>query len=108
MELTLEGHPSFHVEGNVTVNLPSYMKMLTAEEFAEAVAEKDKRLILAVGRDPKSGDVIFMTNRGELEEISSEEHGLPDGDVTPIDFGQTIMIGLEEADSFQMSVEWAL
>lgn len=108
MELTLEGHTSFHVEGHVTVELPAYMRLLTGDELSEAIPEKKRELMVAAGREPKTRDVVFLTNWGALREISAEEHGLPSGDATPIMFGQAVVFGLGDPETFQVSTEWAI
>lgn len=102
MELVIMGHPSFHIEGNVTIELPSYMNILPVEELEEArdAANRDG-LILAAGRRPNLEDIVFLTGAGELMEINIEEHGFPNVPVEPIDFGQTIRFNL--TGSFEVS-----
>lgn len=108
MELTLEGDTSIHVEGSVTIDLPSYMKVLTAEELHEAISFKASERIVAAGEDPNSHDVVFLTNRGTLYELSAEEQALPATDAYPIDFGDTLQLRLDELESFNVSAEWAI
>lgn len=109
MELTIEGHPSFHVEGTVTVELPSWMTVLREDELEEArTAENRDGLILAAGRHP-SGDIVFLTGLGELKELKWEESALPRlGKVFPIDFGQTLRIEVNNHRSIEVSNLWAL
>lgn len=109
MELTIEGHPSFHVEGTVTVELPSWMTVLPEPELEEArTAENRDGLILAAGRHP-DGDIVFLTGLGELKEIKWEDNGLPRlGKVFPIDYGQTIRIEVNNHRSLEVSNLWAL
>lgn len=113
MELTLEGHTMFHAEGTVTIELPEYMKPLEPGERAEALkAENRPQLIVAAGRHPNSGDLVFITGVGELMEVRFNEF-IPDERLVtesmfPIDHGQTIKIVLRDFEDVEVSAEWAL
>lgn len=108
-ELTIEGHPSFHVEGTVTIELPDWMHLLPESELKEArTAENRDGLILAAGRH-KSGDIVFLTGLGELKELKWDESALPRlGRVFPIDFGQTLRIEVNNHRTIEVSNLWAL
>ena len=97
------------IEGPAAVSLPAYLVPLVPEEMrvARANAGHDG-LILAAGRDPRSGDAVFLTNGGELREISSAE--LPIGAIFPVDCGQTLRIetGTDERVNLDVSWAWAL
>lgn len=109
MELTISGHPSFHIEGTVTVELPDWMRLLPQHELEEAAAAENRNgLILAAGRHPE-GDIVFLTGVGELKELKWEESGLPRlGYVFPIDFGQTIRIEVNNHRSIEVSNLWSI
>lgn len=107
MELTVEGHPSFHVEGSVTVELPAYMALLEPDELEEArTAENRDGLILAAGYHPNGRDLVFLTGAGELLELDAEKHKLPRGRAHPIDYGQTIRIDV--GAGHEISNLWAI
>ncbi len=112
MELTLEGHPSFHTEGTVTVALPEWMYTLPQDEIDEArTAENRDGLILAAGRHPGSGDIVFLTGDGQLREIKRSrlrKEQVPAGEAMPVDFGQTIKVEDGSSQGFEMSNLWAI
>lgn len=104
MELTIEGHPSFHVEGSVTIELPDYMKLLPDDELEEArTAANRDCLILAAGYHPNGRDLVFLTGAGELLEINARTHSLPHGDAYPYEFGHTVRI-----DSYEIANDWLI
>jgi len=110
MELTLEGHSSFHTEGSVTIELPGYMVPLPRVELEEVLTASNRDgLIVAAGRHP-SGDVVFLTGAGELLEIKLDS--LPDvvphfGKVFPIDYGQTLRFEPNHHRAVEVSNHWA-
>ena len=108
MELTIEGHPSFHVEGTVTVELPDYMQLLEPSELEEArTAANRNGLILAAGRH-KDGNIVFLTGAGELMEFDWDESSLPRlGRAFPIDYGQTLRIEVNNQRAIETSALWA-
>lgn len=111
MELTLEGHPSMHAEGPVTIELPSYFTVLRPAELEEArTADNRAELVMASGRHP-NGDILFLTGDGTLWELSVEsqrEHGLPAANVrvVPIDHGQTLHYVM--TGSYEIASDWAI
>lgn len=108
MELTLEGHPSFGVEGNVTVELPGYMHVLSEPELNVArVADDRADLVFAAGRHPHTQEIVFLTGRGELREIDTEQFSIPDGPARPAPGGRGIVLDPRGHDSIDVSVEWA-
>jgi hypothetical protein len=109
MELTLEGHQSFHVEGSIAIELPDYMTLLPPDELKWAQTSDNRdELIVAAGRHPE-GDVVFLTAAGELKEISWKENGLPHfGKIVPINRGQALCIEIDERQSIEVNNHWAL
>ena len=109
MELTLEGHTMFHAEGTITIDLPAYMKLLETGELAEACkAENRAELIVAAGRHPGSGDLVFLTGVGELLEVDLNQFDCPATyDMFPIDHGNTIRIELVEFEGIEVDAGWA-
>lgn len=113
MELTLSGHPTIHVEGTITIELPTYMKLLAEDELKNAlVAENRDKLVLAAGRHPSTGDLVFLTGAGELMEVNFNKF-VPDPRIVPeamfpIDHGQAIRIELHELEGVEVDVEWAM
>ena len=113
MELVLEGHPAFHVEGTVTVELPAYMKLLPQEELNEVrKADNRDKLAVAAGRHPETGDLVFLTGAGELYEVHFNEF-IPDRRIVtesmfPIDHGNTIRIELQELEGIEVDIAWAM
>jgi hypothetical protein len=110
MELVIEGHPVFHAEGTVTVELPAYMKVLPAEELEEArSADNRDKLVLAAGRHPESGDLVFLTGAGELMEVNLEQFQVPPTFLMfPIDHAQTIRIELVDFEGIEVAADWAM
>jgi len=116
MELVLEVNSAFHVDGPVTVELPEYMNVLPLDEYLEASSAKNRgELVLAAGRHPESGDIVFLTGYGELKELKVGEQDdpeamsfdIPSGRTKPTDFGQTICVDLEEG-TYEIAADWAL
>lgn len=109
MELTIEGHPSFQVEGTVTIELPSYMQLLPPDELEEArTAENRDGLILAAGRHP-SGDIVFLTGAGELLELDCRLNHVPEsGRAFPIDFGQMLRFEAGNGHVMEVTNLWSI
>lgn len=113
MELTLAGHPSFHTEGSVTIELPDYMTLLPDVELEEVkTAINREGLIVAAGRHP-DGDIVFLTGAGELKELAWSEMSNHDqvprfGRVLPIDYGQTLRFEASHHRALEVSNHWVL
>jgi len=109
MELTLAGHTKFHAEGTITIELPAYMKLLEAGELGEACkAENRDKLVVAAGRHPGTGDLVFLTGVGELMEVDLKQFDCPATyDMFPIDHGNSIRIELVEFEGIEVAVDWA-
>jgi hypothetical protein len=103
MELVIEGRPTMHATGNIYVGLPSYMVALPAEELEKA-RRNSIELIVAVGREPKNDDVVFVTNHGRVMELDGGE--LPTGHVLLVENGHALWIG--DVSGIELSVTWAL
>jgi hypothetical protein len=110
MELVIEGHPTLHVEGTVTVELPAYMRMLPEEELKEArTSDNRDKLVLAAGRHPESGDLVFLTGIGELMEVDLEQFQVPATDAMwPINGGRGIRIELRDFEGIDVDADWAM
>lgn len=107
MEFELNGG-SLKVGGNIEVVLPDYMTILPREELVEvARASQRDQMIVAAGRHPETGDVVFMTATGKLMTLDSEKFESPNGKAVPIDCGR--MIGIEtEKGYYEIAVDWAI
>ena len=93
MELTISGHTSWHVDGQVTIDLPEWMVLLSPEELEEAKANENRQdLVFAVGRH-SSGDIVVLTGAGELRELRPDSHEFPDGPVRPSNGGRHVTVG---------------
>jgi hypothetical protein len=103
MELVIEGRPTMHGTGNIYVELPSYMVTLPAEKLAKT-HRNPIELIIAAGREPKSDDVVFVTNHGRVMELDGGE--LPTGPVHLVAHGAALWIG--DVCGLEVSVTWAL
>ena len=112
MELTLDGHAMFHAEGTITIEMPAYMNLLPADELAEArKADNCADLVVAAGRHPHCGDLVFMTGVGVLMEIdmSDPNFGIPATfDMFPIDHGNSIKIELVDFEGIEVDASWAI
>lgn len=109
MELTLEGHPSFNVEGNITVELPDYMRVLAEPDLSKVKAADDRAdLVLAAGRHPTTHEIVFLTGRGELREIDTVQFNIPEGQARPIDGGRAILLELAQYQDIDVSSDWAI
>lgn len=107
LELEAGKASSIVVSGKVAVELPSWMNRLALDEVQEAEGDH----VVAAGRDPSSGDIVFLTARGDLREIdveANELRGLGTGPVRPIDHGLTLELELAEPEGFQIDHGWAV
>lgn len=112
MELTLDGDNEVQCFGDVSIELPSWMTCLSAKEIATSRCV-GTTLIVAAGREPQSGDIVFMLGNHELRCLSVDtlkcindtlyrERVPSRGHVAPCDGGNMIAIG-----TFKISREWA-
>lgn len=106
MELELEGG-SFEAVGNVEVTLPDYMVMLPQEELDEAKrAVQRDQMIIAAGRKPDTGEIVFMTATSRLMVLDAGKHEIPDGKVIPIDWGHGLAV--EHEGYYAMASDWVI
>ena len=88
MELHIDGAQEASIEGQVTIEVPSYMELLPPIEFAEARTSGIRnRLVIAAGRDPKTLDLILITGTGAI--LSYSGYSL-EGAVRPVNHGHTL------------------
>lgn len=81
------------MSGNVDIHLPRYMTSLTRYHI-DQVKRSSKNLsgvIIAVGYEPTSGDIMALTGDGRLIEINAEAHSLPPTHCIPTDHGLTVL-----------------
>ena len=103
MELELEGNDSITIIGDAEITLPDYMTMLPQEELNECRENKDQvHLIIAAGRHP-NGDIVAVTANMKFMCMKHGEFGIPDGQVEPIDCGQTLRI---DERNYEMATDW--
>lgn len=107
MELSVEGLTGIKIEGNASIRIPPYMKVLRPEEFV-VVSRYDKRetLIIAAGKEPSSGDLVLITGSGNVCEIKANDVLLPQGFARPGHFGLTVEF--DNIDVVEMSNDWLL
>lgn len=113
MELVIDGSPTLHTEGTVTVELPSYMRLLPADELTQArTAGQRAQMALAAGRHPRTGDLVFITGIGEIVEVHLDQLRVPETtEMYPIDCGHTIRVVLKDTDAFdpiEVATDWAI
>jgi hypothetical protein len=122
MELTLEGVTSMEAGGNVTIELPAYMHVLDKHEFQLARASADKlERILAAGRHPTSGNMVFITGAGDIREIDFTEvfktfeavvcSSISCNDYVPIVEGRSVRVDFNELDimrPIELDADWCI
>jgi hypothetical protein len=109
VELIIEGDASMHVEGTVTIELPSYMKTLPSDELEQVrTATNRAQLALAAGRHPQTREIVVVTGVGEIISIDTVQFMIPSGQAWPTNGGLELHIELDDFESLDVDTEWAL
>lgn len=109
MELTLNGDTECNAEGTVTIELPSYMKLLDSSELQAACKNEVRaQLAVAAGQHPETGDLVFLTGAGEIIEVDVKQFNFPATyEMFPTNRGSSIRIELVDFEGIEVDTSWA-
>jgi hypothetical protein len=91
--------------GKIEALLPWYMVMLP-QVILDAIvgAPNRSQLIIAAGATEPGAPIVFVTGDHRIMEVDREKHGLPHGDVEPVDDGNTLLIG----GTYEVANDWTI
>jgi hypothetical protein len=90
MELEISPDTQLHLQGDITVRIPKFMRTIPRNQMkAVSTAPQRNKMIVACGIS--EGDLVLLTGDGRLMKINVIEHGLPEEDCLPIDYGHAVL-----------------